>query len=145
MNRQSNLSLNFLMNVYLSNLISNSMTKYFHFLKHVNPNYLNKLSQNVRAVWIRSDQIKMPKFVNFVVLHFVTNVGKRKELSQRKVDHLVGLKSLLKNLIRVLIQMRKPISQAKSGRFAKFVTENFLLNKCCKTITFRLNVKLQVY
>jgi len=45
----------------------------------------------------------MPKFVNFVALHFVTNVGKRKELSQRKVDHLVGLKSLLKNLIRVLI------------------------------------------
>lgn len=145
MNRQSNLSLNFLMNVHLSNLISNSMTKYFHFLKHVNPNYLNKLSQNVNAVWIRSDQIKMPKFVNFVALHFVTNVGKRKELSHRNVDHLEGLKSHLKKLISLLIQMKTPISQATSGRFAKFATENFLLNKCCKTITFRLNVKLQVY
>jgi hypothetical protein len=91
------------MNAHLSNLILNLMTKYFIFLKHVNPNHLNKLSQNANAVWIRLDQIKMPKFVNFVAKHFVTNVGKRKELSQKNVDHLVDLKRHLKKLISLLI------------------------------------------
>ena len=31
------------------------------------------------------------------------------------------------------------------GQFVKFVTVNFLLNKCCKIIIFRSNVKLQAY
>ena len=87
----------------------------------------------------------MLKFVNFAVKLSVTNAGKRRELSPRKVDHLVGLKSHLKKLISLLIQMKTQLFQATSGQFVKFATESFLLNKFCKTITFRLNAKLKVY
>ena len=81
------------MNACLSNLISNLMIKYLHYLKHVSLIHLKRSSTNANAVWIKLNLIKMRKFVNFVAKFFVTNAGKRRELSQRKVDHLVVLKS----------------------------------------------------
>ena len=93
MNSPSSLLLSFLMKGWLSNLISDLMTRYSHFLKHVNQNHLSRLCRNVSAVWIRLNLIRMPKFVNFVAVLFVENAGKRRELFLKKIGRRGVLKS----------------------------------------------------